>query len=273
MALCVALCARVGAQPPSAAGEDDLPAGLPDDDLQPSAADYESPDPQPAPDSDYTRPPIRFEGNFLGALALRFAGEGGPASYGFGITYGIGYGALPLMLGIDYMSANANDISSLIALELPAEDASVSATRSAKDRTHYFDAWLRVQPPHWAVRPYIEGFLGTKLLQTQYSLSLSPGSDAAKSDTVTDHAWVGSYGWGAGVDFWGLFKIANTLSVTLGFRQLNSSTASFSRRLLIDGREGIAHYTISTTVFLITAGVMGHFDMSAPRDPYSSHGL
>jgi hypothetical protein len=230
------------------ADDADLPETLPDDE---SAA---------ASPAATTRPPIRFEANLVAALALPFKGEAGATAFGFALTYGVGWGHIPVMLGLDFMSASSSADATSNVRSLDEQPG--SATVHARNRTLYFDLWLRVQPPRWLVRPYIEGFIGTKLVQTQYALALDGSSASSQAGA---HDWVNSIGWGAGVDLAGLVNIADAFSVTLGFRRLHSARAALDARADVAGQSVVIERNVAASVTIYMLGVVGRFDMSAPE--------
>jgi hypothetical protein len=221
--------------------------------------------------TDEAGPPLRFELNFVGALGYRPDADSGPMSYGFGFTYGMGWGDIPLTLGLNFLTLNTNDHVSTITFAPPGDEATVLATQRGRERTMHFDLWLRVQPAHWAVRPYVEGFWGTQLVQTQYSLRLPTDDAAATSDTISEQSWVMNWGWGAGVDFWGLFNANHTLSLTLGVRQFFGGDAGFQRAAQIGDAASRADYPYAIKGFVFMLGLVSVFDMGEPADPHEPH--
>jgi hypothetical protein len=228
------------------------------------------PDAAAATAADETGPPLRFELNFVGALAYRPSADSGSMSYGFGLTYGMGWGDIPLTLGVDFFSINTSDHVSTIAFAPPEDAAIVQATQRGRERTMHFDLWLRVQPAHWPVRPYVEGFWGTQLVQTQYSLRL-PDDPAGDDATISEQSWVMNFGWGAGVDFWGLFNANHTFSLTLGVRQFFGGDAGWKRRAQIGDVAVQADYPYAIKGFVFMLGLVSVFDMGVPKDPYEPH--
>ncbi|HYQ46200.1 MAG TPA: hypothetical protein VER11_29725 [Polyangiaceae bacterium] len=111
------------------------------------------------------------------------------------------------------------------------DDEPRAAPRSSRsDQSILFDTWLRLEPPRWRVRPYVEGFVGPKLLDTRYSLSFPGGSGTA---SVNDQATASNYGFGAGLE--ALLARASdnpgsALFVALGFRELYGGHAAFHSR-------------------------------------------
>ena len=221
--------------------------------------------------SDDTGLPLRFELNFVGALGYRPEAASGAMSYGFGVTYGMGWGDIPLTLGVNFFSINTSDHVSPVAFAPSGEQAIVEATQRSRERTMHFDLWLRVQPAHWLVRPYVEGFWGAQLVQTQYSLRLPAEDAAASSDKLSDQSWVMNLGWGAGVDFWGLFNANHTMSLTLGVRQFFGGDAGFKRRTQIGDASVQADYPYAIKGFVFMLGLVTVFDLGEPPDPYEPH--
>lgn len=257
--------------PPSAA--QDMPDTLSDGDQPESEMPKSLPDDTPPPPTNYDhRPPVRFEGSLNMVVGYPLGAHDGDLSFGFGVTYGVGYGELPLLLGLDFAMLNASQGSTAITLDEGDDGGRVAALQSARFRTFYFDAFLRVQPPNWPVRPYVEGFIGTKLVQSQFTLTL-PSSDMMAADAgqteVDDHAWARSFGVGAGVDLWGVWNSNGGISLTFGVRQSFGADARFARETVIDGHTATARSVLPTTITLFMAGIMGRFDLNASDDPYS----
>lgn len=208
--------------------------------------------------------PLRFEGSLVGALSIQPGEKNGSLAYGFGVTYGVAWASIPVMFGVDFTSVTASDNRADVVLDVPSEGSTLAATRSARDRTMCFDLWLRIQPARWAVRPYVEGFWGAKLIQSQYTLT----AGSVVSETLMDNTWVMNMGWGAGVDFWGLFNAGGTVSLTLGVRQLKSPDARFRRTVPLEGRGVTVDYKMPTDAWVLMAGIMGQFDLGAKDEGY-----
>lgn len=229
------------------------------------------PEDEPAAhDADSAPPPIRFEANVFAALGVPFGQSHAQVGFGFGLTYGVAWGALPVSLGLDFWSISS-DYERMRSVEL-SDGSRDAASQTARNRTLYFDVWLRVQPPNWLIRPYAEAFVGTKLAQSRYVLSwpATREVDAGKnSDPVDDDDWAASWGWGLGVDSWGLFRFLGCASFTLGMRQLYGSTAHFGRPVPIAGQIVDAHYTQSTTITFFMLGIVARVDLGADPDPYA----
>jgi hypothetical protein len=232
---------------------DDVPETLPDDDAQAKNAALES-----------TPLPIRFQATLSGMAAFPMAGEGGDTALGFAVTYGVAWGSIPLSIGLDFMSAGSSGSTSFRA---PAADGGTLPVQTSSDnRTLYFDLWTRLQPPHWPVRPYLEGFIGTKVAQTRYSIFPAGGS-AGDDSQYTSH-WSKSYGWGVGLDFAGLLHIAGAVSITLGVRSLNGSHRSVPALTTIAGQTVSTRLDVASSVTIVMLGIVAFFDLAAPAvDP------
>jgi hypothetical protein len=211
-----------------------------------------------ASSSDYSTPPIRFELQLVGVLTLPNHSSQAATGLGFGLYYGVGWGEIPVTLGADVMSINGASRSNT-EVRLSVDADTYSATKIARERVLYFDLWLRIQPPHWPVRPYLEGFIGTKVLQTNYRFELD--IENSQNDYAKDHDWTSSIGWGAGVDFPGLMRRDGQISLTLGFRRLSGSKARLERTAQIDGQAVIARHLVSTDVTLFMLGVGGSAEL------------
>jgi opacity protein-like surface antigen len=135
--------------------------------------------------------------------------------------------------------------------------------KETQNRTLYFDAWLRVQPRDWPVRPYVEGFAGARLAMVHYSLS---GAESNVDSSVWSDAqeWSSSLGWGAGVDFAGLLQIADTVSFTLGARRLHGKHVSFTLEGSVSGDQVSTEHDVAGSVTLFMLGIVAWFDLGKP---------
>jgi hypothetical protein len=210
-----------------------------------------SADPKP------TSSPVRGDGRIVGFVATPFGQNAAGAAVGFGVGAGIGWKRIPLTLGVDVMTAYWGTATSSVVVK--AGDALIPANLNRTDLGYFLDASLRVQPVDWWIRPYAEGFVGTKLLETRYSLSFA-GSGTSTS-TTSDHDWAGSIGWGAGVDIGGLD--APSLGFTLGVRRLSGADASVSRVADVNNGNTVVRYTSSTSSMFYMIGIMGAFGVSS----------
>lgn len=217
-------------------------------------------------------PPLRFEATAFAALGVQFGRDDAPMELGFGLTYGVAWSAFPISIGLDFLSLSSDyERSRVVSLSDGSPD---SALQTARNKTLYFDAWLRVQPANWPVRPYAEAFLGTKLAQTRYVLtwpaSRAAGGGGEHSDAVDADDWAHSCGWGLGVDTWGLFKFLGSVSFTLGMRHLYGQKARYDRPVRITGELVDVRYTQRTSVTLFMLGVVARFDLGAEPDPFAT---
>jgi len=230
-----------------ARAEDPLPTTLPDEGAPP-------PDDEPGP-------PLRFEASLMAAVSAPLAGNPDKAGFGFAVTYGMGWGEIPIALGLDFMSigsiGDAED-----RLDLTLGDEAVRAQRATHTRLLHFEAWLRVQPAHWRVRPYLEGFIGAQLYQPKYVVRL-PGQDV-QSDLVNGSDWVRSHGYGAGVEVVGLLNRSGTMSLVLGLRHVFGGRAEVTRPTILAGETFDTHLSAGTSALLFMVGVGGHYDLGAP---------
>lgn len=234
---------------PASPPKDTAPAGAP----APVAAESDA-----EPANDEPTPGLRLEAQLLFAMGLPFAGNESGAAFGFGITYGAGWGSIPILIGIDFMSVGRSN-SATSRATTTGDGAAWPVTRTSSDRLLDFDLWLRVQPPRWPVRPYAEGLVGAKLVQTNWKI--------ATRDEVTksggDDAWTAAYGWGIGVDFMGLFNAVSTFSLTLGMRRLQGSQVELERPIVSDGRAVVSKRQVATNETIFMAGLCGRYDFGA----------
>jgi hypothetical protein len=199
--------------------------------------------------------PFYGSGGIIGFIGAPFGGNASNTAYGFSIAANIGWRNIPLTLGFDVMTAFYGSASSEMAI--PAGNTYVTAIQTRSDSAYFLDLSLRLQPPIWVARPYLEGVVGTKLLKTEYSLSF-PANNASTS-TIADHDWAGSIGWGAGVDFGS--PANGGVNLTLGLRRLTGANASFSRAIDPAGKV-VMHYSTPTSTIFYMVGIIGTFGAS-----------
>ena len=200
---------------------------------------------------------LRLEAQLLAAMSFPFGGKESGSAFGFGISYGAGWGAIPILIGLDFMSASRSN-SATLQVDT-ADGTAASVTRTNSDRLLDFDLWLRVQPPRWPVRPYAEGLVGAKLVRANWSI--------ASRDSVTksgsDSEWASALGWGVGVDFMGLFNAVAAFSLTLGMRRLHGSQVELERPSVSDGRVVVSKRQVATNETIFMAGLCGRYDFEA----------
>ena len=223
---------------------DELPETLPDD----SPASRRSAQGLPA---------IRFEASVNGALSAPVAGNPDRAGFGFAITYGAGWGEIPLAIGVDYISLGSlGDASASVEIELGGSRQ--RAERLLSTRLMHFDAWLRLQPAHFWFRPYAEGFFGAQLFQGRYLLRTGPHeSDLAKAED-----WGRSWGWGLGLELLDVFG-STGMSLTLGMRQVYADEVRVSRSVVLANERIQTRYDADTSVLLFTFGIGLHHELGS----------
>ena len=225
-------------------GTNDLPATLPDD--------ASAPEPESGP------PPIRFEASINGALSAPLGQNPDVAGFGFAVTYGIGWGEIPLAIGIDYVSVGSiGDATSQLELEL--QERTEVAERYVSTRLMHFDAWLRLQPAHFWIRPYAEGFFGAQLFQGRYLLR----AGNQESDLAQAEDWGRNFGWGAGVELVDLFG-STGMSLTLGMRYVYGDNVRVSRSVVLANERLQVPYEADTNVLLFTLGIGLHYELADP---------
>jgi hypothetical protein len=213
------------------------------------------PGPPPAPPPASNGTPLRGDARIVGFISTPFGGNLDGTGAGFGIAANFGWGKIPLTFGIDVMTAYFGSSTSVENYQ--TGDTVTTVRRDRTDKDYFLDLSVRLQPIDWWARPYLEGVAGTKLLETDYNLSIID-TDTTTS-TQSDHDWAGSIGWGAGLDLGG--TQTHAIGFTLGVRRLNGATASFSRTL--DMSNTAVHYTSPTSTTFWMMGVLGCFGGSA----------
>jgi hypothetical protein len=206
----------------------------------------------PAPSS-----PWRGDGRIIGFVSTPFGGNQDGTGVGFGIAANVGWGKIPVTFGFDVMTAFLGEASSVENLQ--TGDTVSAVRRDRSDKIYFLDLSLRLQPVSWWARPYLEGVVGTKLLETKYTLSFLGGGTSTSA--ITDHDWAGSIGWGAGVD---LGSPEGRLDLMLGVRRLSGASASFSRA--VDSRgNAIVRYDSPTSTTFWMIGLVGTFGGPGPN--------
>jgi hypothetical protein len=234
-------------------GDDD------DDDDDGTQVEYLPEEPDAPPPQDSQPPPLRFEATLGALLTVPFSGQPSGTGFGFATTYGVGWGWLPIMIGLDFMSASASSSSNFQA---PGDTDPIDVHKEAESRTLYFDAWLRVRPRDWAVRPYVEGFAGARLTSVKYSLASQEQMMDASSGS--DEEWSSSLGYGGGVDFAGLLHIGETVSLSLGVRRLHGQRAKFTLSGSVAGQQVSTKQDVAGSVTMFMLGIVAWFDLGGP---------
>jgi len=174
--------------------------------------------------------PLSYDAAVTGVLAKPFEGAHALSDWGYGVmlSFGLRWQDLPVSAGFDLQAIRWGRASTPVDVKLG--DSWATLEKSRLDQSVLFDTWLRFEPPRWRVRPYFEGFVGLKLLQTKYSLAFSDGNGTTTA--VTDHSTASNYGFGFGLDVL-LARASDSsgsaLFVTLGLRELYGGHAAFTR--------------------------------------------
>jgi hypothetical protein len=172
---------------------------------------------------------------------------------GAGFIFGIGWGKIPLTVGVDFMALWWGTSTSPALVDLGDRSARVELRRS--DNTIFFDAWLRAQPQSWFVRPYLEGVVGWKQVYTDYSLRFVGGSGA--TDKTTSDAGASTYGFGLGLDVTLAHNDQGAVAfVTLGIRRLSGGRASFTRGPDAVTGDPRSRFEVSTDTTIIQLGII-----------------
>lgn len=203
--------------------------------------------------------PLRGELELAGFVATPFEGSGGSLGLGWRMLLGVGWGRVPVTLGFDFQSVYFGEATS--RENVGAWNYPLLVDKTRRDTALFFDGVLRVQPPYWSVRPYVEGIFGAKLLQTKYSVALVGGTGS--TDTGSDQAWASTLGVGAGVD---LPLLGPNVFLTLGVRSFAGGHASYSRPVSADS-DVVIRYDTTTATTLFALGLSGRF--AAPPPPAS----
>jgi hypothetical protein len=200
----------------------------------------------------------RFRGEVeLGAfLSTPFHGSGGSMGFGWRFALGIGWDRIPLTFGIEGQGAYFGDSSSRGQVLLGGEAIQVEQARS--DSVLFLDFLVRLQPPHWPVRPYLEGVAGPKRVRTDYAVTFVGGTGAALITTQDD--WTHTLGAGVGVDV----PLSQRLWLTGGARYLAGGAISY--RAAASAGDGAILYSTGTTITTFALGIAGRFSGTPTSD-------
>jgi hypothetical protein len=200
--------------------------------------------------------PLRVDAAVEGVMATPFEGARSIGDWGYGLMLsgGVHWKDLPISVGVDLVGIRWGRSTSLVDVQLGDTTAALEETRL--DQTILFDTWLRLQPQTWRVRPFVEGLVGLKLLDTKYNLAFAAGD--GETSTVTDQSSASTIGWGAGVDV----LLANATDdsgsavfATLGVREIGGSRASLSRVQDSAGMSQTVRFDVATHSTLILLGI------------------
>ncbi|HEX3854211.1 MAG TPA: hypothetical protein VHW01_24780, partial [Polyangiaceae bacterium] len=109
------------------------------------------------------------DARIIGLIATAFGNNPDGPGIGFGVAVNVGHGHIPLTVGIDVTTVYLGTQTS--QTQVRTGDTLVALDRSREDLAYLLDTSLRFAPLDGWFRPYLEGVLGAKLLQTKYSLS------------------------------------------------------------------------------------------------------
>jgi hypothetical protein len=192
-------------------------------------------------------------------MAQPFEGARSLADWGYGVSLlgGTHWRDFPVSFGFDLNAIRWGQAQSVFEVRVGDSTQPLEETRT--DQSVLFDSWLRLQPVDWPVRPYMEGVLGLKLLDTRYSIALVDGSGS--TGTVTDQATAGTAGFGFGVD--ALIARAtdgsgSAVFATLGVRKLWGNNASFTRAPDASSVNRSVAFDVPTNTTLIFLGIAIH---------------
>jgi hypothetical protein len=250
----------------------DMPVTLPDDDSKPdhdsgttrlldeeAERAHSDGSPTPVQEDEPAGPPgIRFEASINATLSAPIGNNPDVAGFGYAVTYGAGWGEIPLALGVDFISVGSiGDATSQVEVELQEQTQRVE--RAVNTRLMHFDAWVRLQPAHYWVRPYVEGFFGAQLFQGRYLLRFSnQQSDLAQADD-----WGRNFGWGLGAEFVDLLG-STGMSLTLGMRYVYGHDVRVARSIVLANERLQARYDADTSVLLFMVGIGLHYELANP---------
>jgi opacity protein-like surface antigen len=207
-----------------------------------------------APDEPASAPPstmqrLRGEAELGVLLATPFEGAGGGLGFGWRFALGIGWDRVPLTFGFDFQTAYFGESNSRDVVMVGSEALEIDKARS--DSVLFLDAVVRLQPPYWPVRPYLEGIVGPKQLRTDYAVTFVGGAGAAETSEVD---WTYTVGAAAGVDI----PLSKRLWLTASVRYLAGGRASYSRAVASDS-DVVIRYDTSTTTTVFTLGLAARF--------------
>lgn len=227
----------------------------------PSAPVTQAPEPANAPTADMPRTAqsavmrrLRGELELSGFVATSFEPEGDMTGIGWRFALGVGYGSIPITLGLDFQAAYFGEASSRDVLKVGSQALEIEKSRT--DSALFLDVFARLQPTFWPVRPFIEGVVGPKRFSTDYSLSFVGGTGTV--ETTTDEDWTYTLGAGGGLDV----RVGVSTWLTAGVRHLLGGRASYSRAVG-GGRDGAVRYDTRTTMTTFSLGLVGRFDLSS----------
>lgn len=203
-----------------------------------------------------TPSPWRGDLELSGFLATPFEGHGAPLGFGWRMLMGVGHAPVPLTFGFDFQSVYFGDAVSRTTVG--SGDLALTVDKARRDTALFFDAYVRLQPPNWPVRPYLEGIAGAKLLRTDYSVTIVGGTGS--TEMVSDSAWAHTAGVGLGVDF----RIGRAVALTGGVRFLAGGRASFSRPVG-PNTDAVVRYDTTTSTTLFSIGLAGRFAAPPPE--------
>jgi hypothetical protein len=192
-------------------------------------------------------------------LAEPFEGAHSLGDWGYGLSLlgGAHFRDIPLSAGLDLSGIRWGQASSVVAVRFTDSTQALEETRT--DQTVIIGSWLRLEPTSWLIRPYVEGLVGLKLLNTRYSFAFLQGMGSTSA--VTDQAVASNAGLGLGVD--ALLAHASNgaesaVFATLGVRRIWGSHASFTRAPDASSVNRTVSFDVPTDSTMILLGIAIH---------------
>lgn len=131
----------------------------------------------------------------IGFLASQNLEQPSVRAWGASLGLGVGVQHWPLTLGVDVRPLLWREQTRSVVLEIDGTPIAAELTR--RDQTIGFDTWLRFHPAFAGIRPFVEGTVGLRLVDLEYSLTVQ-GADAPI--TTHDSSHYPTWGLGAGLD-------------------------------------------------------------------------
>lgn len=214
-----------------------------------SEAEYGGPGPWGAP---FDRWKVRAALTFSGLVAFP---NGDPFATweqwqpGLLIGFRLGVGLIPLVLGVEIYSLFGVEHADTTLSDAAGQNLISSATQ--RPTTFGGNLLLRLQPPFWQVRPYLEGVVGIQNTFTDYRGRIA-GNDVSWS---SDSSFTGNVGWGIGLEIY----LSKAAALILGLRRQHGPQQLRQQRVQTGDSTTTVAYAPITSMTTITLGFSSRY--------------
>jgi hypothetical protein len=184
----------------------------------------------------------------IAAVPYGPSGAGEQLELGFNADFRVGYGPVPLTLGLELGGLFGSQERQRATFDdADAFGGEIDTTLKRDRQMMLIDLVLRVQPRQFFLRPYAEGVVGLQITTNHYTAQLTHSEQVWDEDGVAST----SIGWGLGLDI----AFDDTLGLWLGFRRIYGPTLLRSYATLDQLQTPVVRYTQAANVTMFMVGI------------------